>query len=60
MLSERHYLLEARQILEATDGEAWYLPEKMHLVALDEAHQCELIRIANEIEMLKKKVLNGH
>ena len=55
---ERHYLLEARQILNAKDGEAMYLPEKAHLEALDEYYQVRLIQLANDAELLKRKALN--
>ena len=55
---ERHYLLEARQILDAKDGEAMYLPEKAHLEALEEYYSCELIKIANDAEMLKRRAMS--
>jgi len=35
------------------------LPTIEHLRALEESYEVRLIQIANDIEMLKKKVLNG-
>ena len=55
---DRHFLLEARQILDAKDGEAMYLPEKAHLEALEEYYSCELIKLANDAELLKRRALN--
>ena len=55
---ERHYLLEARQILDAKDGEAMYLPERMHLVALNGYYQQRLIELANDVQLLKRKAMN--
>ena len=56
--TERHFLLEARQILDAKDGEARYKLERGHLEALEEQYQVELIRFANALEKLKQEVLN--
>lgn len=46
-MSEREFLLEARQILTALDGEATFKVQKEHLEALEELYECKLIRIAN-------------
>ena len=55
---ERHYLLEARQILDAKDGEAMYLPEKAHLEAIEEYYSCLLIRISNALKDLDNGVMD--
>lgn len=55
---ERHYLLEARQIIGAKEGEAMYLPEKAHLEALVKYYDEELMKLANDLDALKEKVLN--
>lgn len=56
---ERHFLLEARQILDAQDGEARYKLEREHLLALQECYDCKLIQLANDAEALKHKALGA-
>lgn len=58
-LRERQFLLEARQILGAKEGEAMYLPEREHLVALEEYYQVLLIQVANDAEALRRKALGA-
>lgn len=54
---ERNYLVESRMILQGLTG---LLCTVEHLRALEEHYEVRLIQIANDIEMVKKKVLNGH
>lgn len=56
---KRHYLLEARQILNAKEGEAMYPPEREHLVALQEYYEVRLVQLANDAEALKHKALGA-
>jgi hypothetical protein len=53
---ERNFLDEARALLA---GQSAMLCELRHLEALNEAHECVKIRIANAIEALKRDTLNG-
>lgn len=53
---ERNYLAEAKAILA---GKSVLLPEKAHLEALDEAHECQLIEIFTDLDALRKKVLRA-
>lgn len=50
----RDYLTEAQMVLKGLTG---ILPEKRHLEALEEWHEVSLIRIANELEEMKRRVL---
>ena len=52
---ERDYGVEARMILLGLTG---LLVEKRHLEALDEFYQVQLIQLANDAELLKRKALN--
>ena len=52
----RNFLWEARQIL---DGGSLLLVEKRHLEAIADSYEVRLIRISNQLEQLKKDVLNG-
>lgn len=54
--TDRSPLVEARMMLMGLTG---LLPTIEHLRALEESYEVRLIQIANDIEMLKKKVLNG-
>ena len=47
---EREFLLEARHILTALDGEATFKVQKEHLEALDEFYECKLIKMKNEMD----------
>jgi hypothetical protein len=51
---ERNYYVESIAILS---GESMMLPEKAHLEALQEHHECSLIQISNQLETLKRDVL---
>ena len=53
---ERNYSVEAQMILKGLTN---MLVEKRHLEALDEHYQVMLINIANDMEAVKRKVLNG-
>ena len=53
---ERNYLDEARQVLA---GQTLRLPEKRHLEALVEHHECVLIRLANKVMALHNDVMNS-
>jgi hypothetical protein len=53
---ERYYYEEALDILH---GLSMMLPEKQHLIALHEYHECKLIQITNDLEKLKRDVLRG-
>ena len=52
---ERDYGVEARMILQGLTG---LLVEKRHLEALDEFYQVQLIQLANDAELLKRKALS--
>lgn len=52
---ERNYLIEAFAILA---GSSALLTEKRHLEALYEYHECQQIITANDLEAIKRKVLN--
>ena len=54
---ERSYLLEARQILDAQEGEAMYLAERAHLVALQAYYDEELIKMARGLETLQRQAM---
>lgn len=51
---ERDYLLESYAIL---GGHTMLQPERRHLEALLEQHECNLIKLANELEALRKGIL---
>ena len=53
---ERNYFVEAKMILCGLTG---LLCTVDHLRAIEEHYEVRLIQIANDIEMLKKRVLNG-
>lgn len=53
---ERCFLTEARAILAGT---TMILPQKEHLEALDEQREITIIRMANALEVMKQRVLNG-
>ena len=53
---ERNYSVEAQMILKGLTN---MLVEKRHLEALDEHYQVMLINIANDMEAVKRKVLNA-
>lgn len=52
---ERDYGVEARMILQGLTG---LLVEKRHLEALDEFYQVQLIQLANDADLLKRKAMN--
>lgn len=52
----RDYLVEAQMILKGLTG---LLPQLDHLQALEEHYEVRLIQVANDLEQLKRKVLNG-
>ena len=52
---ERNYLQEAFAIL---NGLSALITEKRHLEALYEYHECQQIVTANDLEAIKRKVLN--
>jgi hypothetical protein len=54
--TDRNYIVEAQMILKGLTN---MLVEKRHLEALDEHYQVLLINIANDMEQVKRKVLNG-
>lgn len=47
-------LTEAMAIIKDETG---MLPEKRHLLAIDEHYQCEIIKIVFEVDQLTHKVL---
>lgn len=51
---ERNYYVEAQMILKGLEGIEiqWY-----HLEAMQEFHECSLIRIANRLDETKKTIL---
>ena len=53
---ERNFAVEARMMLQGLTG---LMPTIDHLRALDEHYQVMLIRIANDLETVKRKALNG-
>ena len=53
---ERNFAVEAKMILAGLTG---LIPSIEHLRALEESYEVRLIQIANDIEILKMKVLNG-
>lgn len=53
---QRDYLTEARAILAGTSG---LLPERRHLEALEDYYSGQLIQLANDLEMLKRKALGA-
>lgn len=54
MENERNYLKEARAILAK---ESPLAPQLEHLEALQEAHECECIRVANELHNIRTRLL---
>ena len=52
---DRSQLVEARMILLGLPG---LHPTKEHLEALKEHYDCQLIKLANDLDALKEKVLN--
>lgn len=53
---ERDYGVEARMILQGLTG---LLVERRHLEALEDYYSGQLIQLANDLEMLKRKALGA-
>ena len=53
---ERDYGVEARMILQGLTG---LLVERRHLEALEDYYSGQLIQLANDLEMLKRKALTS-
>lgn len=49
--------IDLEEAMKIIKGETLMIPEKRHLLAIDEHYQCEIIKIVFEVDQLTHKVL---